>query len=135
MEFVHCADVIAKYQGRYVVVERLLDGAKLALPGGKQDRYENGVKERLSNTALRELKEETGLDGDIQGVLGVYADDGRDPRGQFLSCVFIIDTYGTLRKEIGKSNPIVLTRDHIVARRRDFMFDHADIYHDYFLSL
>ncbi|MFM2374694.1 MAG: family hydrolase [Candidatus Parcubacteria bacterium] len=129
---VYCADCIVRYNGKYVLIERIEDGRTLALPGGKQERDGRGILEPLSVTALRELTEETGLTGTIIGTLGTYADDGRDPRGQFISTVFVVDAVGTLREEVGKTNPIVANRYEVKLCKADFAFDHGDIMFDYF---
>ena len=59
------------YQGRY------------ALPGGFVE-----IGETVEVAALRELKEETGLNGRIVRLVGVYSDPERDPRGHTVSVVF-----------------------------------------------
>jgi ADP-ribose pyrophosphatase YjhB (NUDIX family) len=56
------------------------------LPGGHVD---NG--ETVESAALRELKEETGVDAKLVGLLGVFSDPNRDPRGHRISTVFIAD--------------------------------------------
>ncbi len=54
-----------------------------ALPGGFVDENED-----LKDAAVRELKEETGIEGlDIVQV-GAYGKPGRDPRGHTVSVVF-----------------------------------------------
>jgi ADP-ribose pyrophosphatase YjhB (NUDIX family) len=104
----------------------------LALPGGKQECNKSGILEPLSVTALRELKEETGLTGSIVGTLGTYADDGRDPRGLFVSTVFVVDAVGTLRDEHGKTKAVAMNHFEVKFSKADFAFDHGDICLDYF---
>jgi len=59
---------------------------KLAIPGGFVDE-----DEAVETAALRELKEETGVDAELKEILGVYSKPGRDPRGHTISTVFIAD--------------------------------------------
>ncbi|GAA0134238.1 NUDIX hydrolase [Paenibacillus sp. YSY-4.3] len=54
-----------------------------ALPGGFSQEDES-----LYETARRELKEETGVDGHHLEYLGVYSKPGRDPRGWIISHAF-----------------------------------------------
>lgn len=58
---------------------------QFALPGGFVD-----IGESVEDAALRELKEETGLDGKILRLIGVYSDPNRDPRGANVSCAFLV---------------------------------------------
>ena len=81
------ADIIIEYKDGSIVLARR--GSKpwkghWALPGGKLEG-----KETIEKTAIREAKEETGLDVKIIKVLGVYSDPKRDPRGRYVSVVFL----------------------------------------------
>jgi 8-oxo-dGTP diphosphatase len=55
-----------------------------ALPGGFVD-----MDETLEQAALRELKEETGVNDIILNQFKAYSDINRDPRGRTISMVFI----------------------------------------------
>lgn len=55
-----------------------------ALPGGFSNKKEN-----LHETALRELKEETGVDNAYLEPFGVFSEPGRDPRGWIVSQAFL----------------------------------------------
>jgi ADP-ribose pyrophosphatase YjhB (NUDIX family) len=57
-----------------------------ALPGGHME-----YGETIEHTALRELKEETSIDAKLIGILGVFSDPNRDPRGQRVTVVFLAD--------------------------------------------
>lgn len=55
-----------------------------ALPGGFSNKNET-----LHETALRELKEETGVDNAYLEPFGVFSEPGRDPRGWIVSEAFL----------------------------------------------
>ncbi len=55
-----------------------------ALPGGKID-----YGETVETACRREVREETGLDIRDLRLVGVYSDPARDPRGHFISVVFL----------------------------------------------
>ncbi|RLE89818.1 MAG: hypothetical protein DRN04_15880 [Thermoprotei archaeon] len=54
-----------------------------ALPGGFVE-----YGERVEDAARREVLEETGLEVELRGLVGVYSDPGRDPRGHVISIAF-----------------------------------------------
>lgn len=77
-------DLIIHAAGRgLVLVERRNPPPGWALPGGFVDYGES-----CEAAALREAKEETGLEVELTGLFGVYSDPGRDPRGHTLSVVY-----------------------------------------------
>ncbi len=121
-----CADVIALCGGKLVLVERLGSQRGLAFPGGKQD-----PGERLSATAVREMREETGLVLSIDYALGTYAADGRDPRGRFVSTVFVGQVAGMIRAETGKTRVVLLDPLQLWERRHELLFDHAGMFAEY----
>jgi len=66
-----------------VIIERLNSPQGWALPGGFVD-----YGETCEVAAVREMKEETGLDVTLTGLLGVYSDPDRDPRSHTISMVY-----------------------------------------------
>ena len=44
--------------------------------------------ETVEAAAVRESKEETGLEVELGEIVGVYSDPGRDPRGHIVSICF-----------------------------------------------
>lgn len=78
-------DVIIYDPARGVLlIERKNPPPGWALPGGFVDEGE-----RVETAAIREAKEETGLDVVLTGLLGVYSDPARDPRKHTMSTVYI----------------------------------------------
>ncbi|GAB3221734.1 NUDIX domain-containing protein [Glycomyces halotolerans] len=57
-------------EGRVLLIQRS-DNGDWALPGGGHD-----LGERIADTAIRETREETGLDVEITGIIGLYTDPG-----------------------------------------------------------
>ena len=66
-----------------VLVERGHEPFGLALPGGFVEEGET-----VEAAAVREMKEETGLDVELTGVLGVYSHPNRDPRFHTMTVTF-----------------------------------------------
>jgi ADP-ribose pyrophosphatase YjhB (NUDIX family) len=58
----------SRIEGR-VLLQRRADSGNWALPGGKTD-----LGETLGDAVIREVREETGLDVELTGVLGIYSD-------------------------------------------------------------
>jgi 8-oxo-dGTP diphosphatase len=61
----------------------------LALPGGFVNKGEDP-----EIAVLRELKEETGLDGYVERLLCVRGDPQRDPRGHVVSIAYLVKATG-----------------------------------------
>ena len=79
--------VVFDKAGRLLLIRRARPPfkARYALPGGFVD-----IGETVEAAALRELKEETGVDGKIMRLIGVYSNPKRDPRGHTVSAAFLI---------------------------------------------
>jgi len=94
-----------------------------ALPGGFVQEGET-----TEDAALRELKEETGIDAKIVELVGVYSNPGRDPRGHVVSIAYLIRLPAGAVPEAGTDASSV----KFVADWKDleFAFDHAVIVAD-----
>ena len=76
--------VIALPGDRVVLVARRFPPLGWALPGGFVDEGET-----VEAAAVREAREETGLEVTLTDLLGVYSDPRRDARRHTLSTVFL----------------------------------------------
>jgi len=103
-----------------VLIERLNPPLGLALPGGFVE-----VGESVEEAAVREMKEEIGLEVKLSGLLGVFSKPDRDPRFHVVSVVFVGDGEGepvagsdAKRVRVYKLEDIPLS---------ELVFDHRDI--------
>ncbi len=107
-----------------VLIERKNPPVGLALPGGFVE-----VGESVEEAAVREMKEETGLDVSLSGLLGVYSDPERDPRFHVVSVVFIVDARGTPKAGSDAREVKVFKLEDIPLDR--LVFDHKKIILDF----
>lgn len=87
-------DALIIYRGKIVLINRKnppFEGS-YALPGGFVE-----VGETVERAAVREAREETGLDIELIRLLGVYSDPSRDPRGHTVSVCFLAAGKGKLK--------------------------------------
>lgn len=97
---------IVIYRGTgYVFIKRKNEPFKgqYALPGGFVD-----VGETLEQAAVREAKEETNLDVEIIGMVGIYDDPSRDPRGHVVTVCFVARGWGNLEGKDDATEAIVI---------------------------
>jgi 8-oxo-dGTP diphosphatase len=119
-------DVLIELEGRpgeLVFIERAHEPRGLALPGGFVDEGE-----WVADAAVREVKEETGLDVTITELFHVYSDPSRDKRKHTMSVVFIGRAAGTPVGSDDAARAIVCKPD---ALPQPLVFDHATIVADY----
>lgn len=80
---------LAERPGELVFVERRNPPHGYALPGGFVDEGE-----WIADAAMREAKEETGLDVELVELFHVYSNPVRDPRLHTVSTVFVARAHG-----------------------------------------
>lgn len=120
------ADVIIRltdHDNWIVLIERNNPPYGWALPGGFVD-----VGERLEQAAVREAKEETGLNVQLVALLGIYSDPQRDTRGHTVTPVYIADAAGDPVAADDAKNVQIIEANEIAI---PLAFDHALIIQDY----
>ncbi len=110
-----------------VLVERRNPPVGLALPGGFVE-----VGESVEDAAVREIKEETGLDVRLSHLLGVYSDPRRDPRFHVVSVVFVGDAEGEPKAGSDAKNVRIFSLEDIPLEK--LVFDHRRIILDFLRS-
>lgn len=81
------SDAVLVEDGRILLVRRGSEpfAGSWALPGGFVE-----VGETVEAACVRELAEETGIEAEIEQLVGVYSDPDRDPRGHIVSVTFVV---------------------------------------------
>lgn len=109
--------------GTLVFIERKNEPRGLAIPGGFVDEGE-----LVADAAVREAKEETGLDVELVELFHVYSDPARDARKHTISTVFIARASGTPRAGDDAASCLVCAPDALPGA---LVFDHGLIVSDY----
>lgn len=119
-------DVLIELDGRpgeLVFIERANEPKGFAIPGGFVDEGE-----WVADAAVREAKEETGLDIELLELFHVYSDPSRDKRTHTISTVFIARASGTPVGGDDAAGAVVSAPDKL---GKPLVFDHARIVADY----
>ena len=111
------------------LVERGKEPFGLALPGGFIEEGESAEQ-----AAIREMKEETSLDVDLLGILGVYSNPDRDPRFHTLTITYVGKARDVSRLRAGDDaaqalfykldalpSPLCFDHDFAVRHFRDYL--------------
>lgn len=115
--------IIITSDKKLILVKRAFDPYKddWAFPGGIVE-----YGETVESAAIREAKEETGLDVRIERLLGVYSDPKRDPRGHFVSVCFLCEPVGGTLKTSEETKEVkAFTKEELLSLK--LAFDHKKI--------
>lgn len=115
---------LADRPGRPIVlIQRANPPHGWALPGGFVD-----LGERVERAAVREAREETGLDVTLLVLLGLYSDPARDPRGHTVTAVYVAVAQGTPEAMDDARELALFPPDALPS---PLAFDHAQVLADY----
>ncbi|MFN4227389.1 MAG: NUDIX domain-containing protein [Candidatus Ratteibacteria bacterium] len=117
-------DIIIEYNDGIVLIERKNYPFGWAIPGGFVEYGES-----CEQTAIREAKEETGLDIYDLKQLKTYSKPGRDPRFHTISTVFIAKGKGILKSGDDAKNASVFNNKNLP---ENIAFDHKEILTEYY---
>lgn len=118
------ADTIIELPDGIVLIERRNEPHGWAIPGGFVDYGES-----IEAAAVREAREETGLDVELVELFYVYSRPDRDPRQHTITPVFIGRAEGRPVAADDAADARVVTEATVPA---PLAFDHAEILADYF---
>jgi 8-oxo-dGTP diphosphatase len=120
------SDIILEEDGKVLLIRRGGDGpfaGEWALPGGHMDEGET-----FEETARREMKEETGLDVELQRLVGIYSEPDRDPRGRVVSACYTAQQVGG---ELEAETDAVAVKWWPLDGLPELAFDHDEMIEDY----
>lgn len=119
------ADCIVEMRdGRVILIKRKFPPLGTAIPGGFIEEGES-----VEAAAKREIKEELGVDIEIECFLGYYDNPQRDPRFHVISFVFV--GYTVQEPKAGDDAKELLIWDPEKEPVPEMIADHAKILEDY----
>ncbi len=119
-------DTIIIEDNRIVLIKRSNNPYRdhWAIPGGFVE-----YGEKVEDAAVREAKEETGLDIELTKLVGVYSDPDRDPRGHTVTVAYTAKIVGgTLQSDSDAKDARFISPDEL--ENIDLAFDHCVILKD-----
>lgn len=117
-------DLIINSDDGILLVKRKNPPEGWALPGGFVDYGES-----IESAAVREAKEETGLDVELIRQFHTYSDPKRDPRHHTITTVFLAKAKGKAVAGDDAEDIGIFGRNNLPEQ---IAFDHRDIINDYF---
>lgn len=117
-------DIIIEHKGGIVLIKRKYTPKGWALPGGFVEYGES-----LESAAVREAKEETGLNVRLARQFHTYSNPKRDARRHTISTVYVAKGKGALKAGDDAKEAEVFTKNKLPF---PLMFDHKKILNDYF---
>jgi 8-oxo-dGTP diphosphatase len=115
-------DIIIEYpDGSIVLIRRGREPflGRWALPGGRVE-----IGETVEQAAIREAKEETGLEVNLDRLIGVFSEPGRDPRGHSVTIVFHATPISGVPKASSDADEVLQCGDFLSL---PLAFDHSKI--------
>lgn len=118
-------DIIIEKEKGVVLILRRNEPRQWALPGGYCDYGES-----LEEAAIREAREETGLEVELLEQFHTYSDPQRDPRQHNITTVYIARAKrGRLQAQDDAQQIGIFSEEELPLQ---LAFDHAQILKDYF---
>ena len=117
-------DIIIELKGGIVLIKRKHPPEGWAIPGGFVD-----YGETLESAAVREAKEETGLDIELIRQFYTYSDPQRDSRQHTITTVYVARAQGAAIAGDDAGEVRVFKKDKLPEK---IAFDHRKILGDYF---